>query len=176
MPIADESNGYKKKRLHNTAEKARKGHRGYQFATDSTHGANIERLLNRMEQRKSLMVAPVQRNPVRTAHETSPLRATASAGHNRAHSMASSAGNAARINRALIQSGCAGTAQGRRFESPIKDTTERETVKMVEEFAYLDRDVERSKHNLVAQPDFNTYDAFRMFDVDGRGVINAQDL
>ena len=40
----------------------------------------------------------------------------------------------------------------------------------------MDRQVENAKTSLAAQPDFNVYDAFRMFDIDGRGEINPTDI
>ena len=40
----------------------------------------------------------------------------------------------------------------------------------------LDRQVELAKNDAVNRPDFNTEDAFRIFDVDGLGSVTASDL
>ena len=49
-------------------------------------------------------------------------------------------------------------------------------VSMLNEQVGLEREVESAKTSLVNHPDFNTYDCFRMFDIDGRGSLNASDI
>ena len=40
----------------------------------------------------------------------------------------------------------------------------------------MERDLENSKINLTKTPDFNLFDAFRIFDIDSRGWITLTDL
>ena len=58
----------------------------------------------------------------------------------------------------------------------MKQETEMGMLSMMNEQVQLDREVEMAKTQLASQPDFNTYDAFRMFDIDGRGELNATDI
>lgn len=176
----------------------RLGHRGYNFATNSTLGAN--------------MVSPVQRNPVpgRSTHNTSPLRgpksqsyAASAGGHRRNQSCGASAGMGSRINRALDASMVGNSPRARalekatpyasaskraresarqartntqRFASPMKEETEHGVVNMLTQLGKINEDVERAKTNLCAQPDFNTFDCYRMFDIDARGNVSAQEI
>ena len=165
------SNGYKKK--SQSAAKATP-HRAHDFATDSKQGANIEKMINTMTWRQraaAAMVSPVQRNPIRGAHETSPLRASKI----KHVSFASASGGGSRRS-AMPTMPSSGAMASRRFGSPIKQETEIGVVSMLDEQANLDKEVERAKENMASQPDFNVYDAFRMFDIDGRGSVNATDV
>lgn len=47
---------------------------------------------------------------------------------------------------------------------------------MISEQVHLDKNVEMSKNETVARPDFNSYDAFRMFDIDNLGTVTALDM
>ena len=40
----------------------------------------------------------------------------------------------------------------------------------------LDRQVEMAKNDAVNKPDFNTQDAFRMFDIDNVGSVSSIDM
>ena len=47
---------------------------------------------------------------------------------------------------------------------------------MLNEQVQLDREDENAKTTLAMQPDFNTYDCFRMFDIDGRGSLGVTEI
>lgn len=47
---------------------------------------------------------------------------------------------------------------------------------MLSEKVNLDKNIEMSKNETVARADFNTYDAFRMFDIDNLGTITPLDM
>jgi|Transcript_32087 Ca2+-binding EF-hand superfamily protein len=47
---------------------------------------------------------------------------------------------------------------------------------MISEQVHLDKNVEMSKNETVQKHDFNTYDAFRIFDIDNLGTITALDM
>ena len=40
----------------------------------------------------------------------------------------------------------------------------------------LDKQVEQAKNEAILTPDFNTEDAFRIFDIDGLGSVTAADM
>ena len=63
-----------------------------------------------------------------------------------------------------------------RFGSPVKEETENGLMKMLVEQLNLDRQVEIKKNDAAAKNDFNMYDAFRIFDIDGVGSVSANDL
>ena len=63
-----------------------------------------------------------------------------------------------------------------RFQEPIRSETEAAMVNMISEQVHLDRQVEMAKNEVVTRPDFNTYDAWRMFDIDNIGTITPLDL
>lgn len=63
-----------------------------------------------------------------------------------------------------------------RFGSPVQQETENGLMKMLTEQLQLDRDVELKKNDVTSKHDFNTYDAFRIFDIDGVGSISGNDL
>ena len=67
-------------------------------------------------------------------------------------------------------------AAPRRFDHPIKQETEAGVVKMLSEQVNLDKNVEIAKNETCTRPDFNTHDAFRIFDIDNLGSITALDL
>lgn len=54
--------------------------------------------------------------------------------------------------------------------------TEQGVLKMLNEQVTLDRQVESAKGAVVMQPDFNTRDAFRIFDIDQKGTLSAADI
>ena len=47
---------------------------------------------------------------------------------------------------------------------------------MISEQVNFDKNLEMSKNETVMQADFNTYDAFRIFDIDNLGTITPLDL
>lgn len=47
---------------------------------------------------------------------------------------------------------------------------------MLSEQVSLDHQVELAKQEAVTKADFNTYDAFRIFDIDNLGVISPMDM
>ena len=47
---------------------------------------------------------------------------------------------------------------------------------MINELIKLDKQVEAHKNDVASKHDFNTFDAFRMFDIDGVGSVSATDL
>ena len=154
------------------------GDRGYLFATDSKLGANIERSINqsgiwRVEARlqQPMQVSPQQRQPIRKVHFTSPLRATSAAKSTKA--IMSAASSNARRSTAFSS---AATAAPRRFEGPIQQETEAGVVRMLNEQVSLDKSVEMAKNETVTRPDFNTHDAFRIFDIDNIGSVTALDI
>lgn len=64
----------------------------------------------------------------------------------------------------------------RRFDAPVRQETEAGVVRMISEQVHLDKSVEMTKNDTVSRPDFNTYDAFRMFDIDNLGTVTALDM
>lgn len=58
----------------------------------------------------------------------------------------------------------------RRFES------EDGLIKMLNEHIILERGLERAKEVLIQNQDFNLFDAFRIFDIDGVGSITAKEF
>ena len=63
-----------------------------------------------------------------------------------------------------------------RFGSPVKEETENGFFKMLNEQLSLDKRVELAKNEVASKHDFNTYDAFKIFDIDGVGSVSANDL
>ena len=49
-------------------------------------------------------------------------------------------------------------------------------VRMMSEAVHLDKNLERAKIEAVNCADFNSYDAFRVFDIDNLGTITPLDL
>ena len=49
-------------------------------------------------------------------------------------------------------------------------------VRMISEQVHFDKNLEIQKNEAVHQPDFNTFDAFRIFDIDNLGTITPLDL
>jgi formyltetrahydrofolate hydrolase len=49
-------------------------------------------------------------------------------------------------------------------------------IKLLNELVALDRSLERAKQDVIQRPDFNTFDAFRIFDVDGVGAITESEF
>jgi Ca2+-binding EF-hand superfamily protein len=47
---------------------------------------------------------------------------------------------------------------------------------MINEQVQLDQHVESAKNETVTRPDFNTFDAYRIFDIDNIGTITALDM
>ena len=58
----------------------------------------------------------------------------------------------------------------RRFES------EDGLIQMLNEHIALERGLERAKQDLIQHSDFNLFDAFRVFDVDGVGSVNPKEF
>lgn len=54
--------------------------------------------------------------------------------------------------------------------------TEAGVVHMISQQVHLDKQVEQVKNETVMRPDFNTEDAFRIFDIDDLGSITAEDM
>lgn len=53
---------------------------------------------------------------------------------------------------------------------------EDELVRALREYMNLERELENAKISLTQTPDFNIFDAFRIFDMDSRGWISLTDL
>lgn len=49
-------------------------------------------------------------------------------------------------------------------------------VRALREQISLERELENAKISLIQKPDFNVFDAFRIFDIDSRGWISLSDL
>lgn len=58
----------------------------------------------------------------------------------------------------------------------MREETEQGVIRMLDERVQLDKKVEQAKHGVVTHSDFNTYDAFRIFDIDNIGTITPLDL
>ena len=61
-------------------------------------------------------------------------------------------------------------------EIPLRLDDEDELVRALREQINLERELENAKITLVQTPDFNVFDAFRIFDMDSRGWISLTDL
>lgn len=64
----------------------------------------------------------------------------------------------------------------RGMEIPLRLDDEDELVRALREYINLERELENAKIALVQTPDFNVFDAFRIFDMDSRGWISHSDL
>ena len=64
----------------------------------------------------------------------------------------------------------------RRFDMPVRQESEAGVVKMINEQVNLDKRAELAKNETVCKPDFNTQDAFRIFDIDNVGSISPTDM
>ena len=64
----------------------------------------------------------------------------------------------------------------RRYDNPRRQETEAGVVQMISEKVHLDKNIEVSKNETVSRADFNTNDAFRIFDIDNLGTITPLDL
>ena len=59
----------------------------------------------------------------------------------------------------------------------MRSSDERELIKAFKEQLILDRELEKSKFDLIDScPDFNLYDAFRLIDRDSIGYVTALEL
>lgn len=54
--------------------------------------------------------------------------------------------------------------------------TEEGLVQMLNEHIALERGLERAKQELIKHADFNLFDAFRIFDVDGVGSVSTKEF
>jgi hypothetical protein len=63
-----------------------------------------------------------------------------------------------------------------RRQLPLRLEDEDELVRALREQISLERELENAKITLVQTPDFNIFDAFRIFDLDSRGWISLSDL
>jgi Ca2+-binding EF-hand superfamily protein len=63
-----------------------------------------------------------------------------------------------------------------RRQLPLRLEDEDELVRALREQISLERELENAKIVLVQTPDFNIFDAFRIFDLDSRGWISLSDL
>jgi len=62
------------------------------------------------------------------------------------------------------------------YKSPQKQEVETETVLALREQISLERELENAKQNLAKQPDFNLFDAFRVFDTPSMGYVTLSEL
>jgi Ca2+-binding EF-hand superfamily protein len=62
------------------------------------------------------------------------------------------------------------------YKSPIKQEIEDETVRTLKEHLNLEKEVESAKVNLAMKPDFNLFDAFKVFDTQSVGYLTVSDL
>jgi Ca2+-binding EF-hand superfamily protein len=53
---------------------------------------------------------------------------------------------------------------------------EDELVRALREQISLEKELENAKISLTQRPDFNLYDAFRIFDIDSKGYVSYTDL
>ena len=53
---------------------------------------------------------------------------------------------------------------------------EYQTVNALREHLYIEKDLEKAKVNLALKPDFNIFDAFRIFDLNGNGYLTTSEL
>jgi hypothetical protein len=53
---------------------------------------------------------------------------------------------------------------------------EDELVRSLREQIQIEKELENAKISLATRPDFNLYDAFRIFDVDAKGYVSYTDL
>lgn len=74
-------------------------------------------------------------------------------------------------NRSTLQS----TVE-RGCTNSMRIETEEGLIKLLNELVALDRSLERAKQDVIQRPDFNVYDAFRIFDVDGVGSISESEF
>lgn len=63
-----------------------------------------------------------------------------------------------------------------RRQPPLRLADEDELVRSLREQISLERELENAKIALIQAPDFNLFDAFRIFDIDSRGWISLTDL
>ena len=61
-------------------------------------------------------------------------------------------------------------------EIPLRLDDEDELVRALREYINVERELENAKISLTQTPDFNVFDAFRIFDMDSRGWISLTDL
>lgn len=113
-------------------------------------------------------VRPKQVQPLKQVHFSSPLRGSPSRDYSPARPVMTSGV----ANRATLPSSndLERSSGNRWFES------ETGLVQMVNEHISLERGLEKSKQVLVDHPDFNLFDAFRIFDVDGVGSVTAKEF
>lgn len=58
----------------------------------------------------------------------------------------------------------------------LRLSDEDELVRAFREQISLERELEQAKVGLIQKPDFNIFDAFRIFDIDSRGWVSLTDL
>lgn len=58
------------------------------------------------------------------------------------------------------------------YKSPIKMEIEDDTANALREHVLLERELEDAKVNLAIKPDFNLFDAFKIFDLNSNGYIS----
>jgi Ca2+-binding EF-hand superfamily protein len=64
----------------------------------------------------------------------------------------------------------------RRGRSPLRVDEEDELAQNLRTIISLERNIEREKINLAERPDFNLFDAFKIFDSSSRGYVTITDL
>jgi len=62
------------------------------------------------------------------------------------------------------------------YKSPLVEEVENETIRALREQITLEKELENAKVRLAMQPDFNLYDAFKIFDTLGLGYVTLNDL
>jgi Ca2+-binding EF-hand superfamily protein len=67
-------------------------------------------------------------------------------------------------------------ASPNRKQPVLRLEEEEELVRALREQISLEKDLENAKISLISRPDFNLFDAFRIFDIDSRGYITLSDL
>lgn len=58
------------------------------------------------------------------------------------------------------------------YKSPIKAEIEDDTANALREHVLLERELEDAKINLAIKPDFNLFDAFKIFDLNSNGYVS----
>lgn len=63
-----------------------------------------------------------------------------------------------------------------RRQSPLRGDEEEHLAKVLRNETELDRDIEKLRNELIFRSDFNLLDAFKLFDVNGRGFITSREF
>ena len=65
---------------------------------------------------------------------------------------------------------------GRKTQPTLRLGEEDELIRTFREYIGLERELENAKIQAASRPDFNVFDAFRIFDVESKGWVSITDL